>query len=88
LNISLLFKERGHFVVGHRLGKLVVYLVKLFEQVDRLLHTLFDNFADGFGFIEMRFLFEETNGEARRDNCLANEFLVDPGDYAEQRALA
>jgi hypothetical protein len=83
LNISLLFEQRSHLVVAHRFGELLVDLVELFQQVDRFLHALFDNLSYGPGFIEVRLLFEEADGEAGRNNCLTDELLVDAGDNSE-----
>ena len=61
LNFALLFEQRGHLVVGHRLGELLVDLLELLEQLDCFVHAFFDDLANGFGFIELRLLFEKAD---------------------------
>ena len=79
LHFALALEQLVHFVVGHLFGKLGVDLFKLFQQIDSFLHGLFDDFAHGSRVVDQRFLFEITDGVARRENRLAVELLVDAG---------
>jgi hypothetical protein len=52
------------------------------------LHTLLDDLSHGLARIELRFLFEKTDGEAGRNRRAALEFLIDAGENPKQRTLS
>ena len=80
LHFALPFEQRRHLVVRHLFAELRVDLFKLFQQIDGFLHGFFDNFAHGARVVDQRFLFEITDGEARRDDGFAVEVFIDAGE--------
>ena len=91
LNFSLSGDELLHLVrVLHdfRLGKFFVDGFKLFQQVSRCLHTFFNNLFNRLRFVQLRLLFEHTDGEREIGNHFALEFLVHAGDDPEEGGLA
>ena len=80
LHFALPLEQLVHLFVGHLFAKLGVDLFKLFQQIDSFLHGFFDDFAHGARIVDQRFLFEITDGVARRDDRLAVDLFVDAGE--------
>src|SRR5204863_9120823 len=87
LNLALAFEQLGHFVIGHGLAEFRVDLIKLAQEINNRLHTLFDDFPNRLARIKTRFLFEVANSKAGRYSRLALKFLIDAGKNPQQRAL-
>ena len=76
LHLALPLEQLVHLVVGHLFGELGVDLFKLFQQIDGLLHGLFDNFAHRARIIDQRFLLQIADRVARREHSLAVDLFV------------
>src|SRR5581483_9233098 len=86
LHLRLAIHQLVHVGVGIAEG--VVDLVEFLEQIDDGLHAFFDDLAHGLRQIELGLLLEHADGVAGREDGLADEVLVLPGEDAQQRRLA
>ena len=88
LNFALPVEKVVHLVVRHRFRELRIDLIEFPQQVDNRLDAFLDDLAHCFRWIELRLLFEQTDGKSRRYGGLALKILIDAGKDLQQRALA
>ena len=87
---TLPWRSRRSDISSSDIGSANLALISSYslQQIDDRLHALFDNLPDGLCWIELRLLFEEADREARRNSRLALKFLIDAGEYPQQRTLS
>ncbi len=88
LELSLLFEERVHLVVAHRLGELHADFLEALEECPRLRHRLFDIAENVLLRVEDGLLREVSNFQARERRAFALNLGVDAGHDAQKRTLA
>ena len=84
----LALDQRVHSIVIHRLGKSFVDRLVLFNQVHRILGTLFDYFAHGLARLELRFLFHIADTVAVHQVGAPFKLVVYPSHNAQHRTLS
>ncbi len=86
--LALPFDELVHLVVAHWFGELHIHLLVLFQHVHNLLHALLHHLLDGERVVELRLLWEITDGVAWSEDHLALIGLVEAGDDLQQRGFS
>jgi hypothetical protein len=86
LHLGLAFEQFVHVAVG--VGKGIVDLFELGEQIDDLLYPFLDHFAHRLALIQQRLLLQIADAVALGEDRLAVELLVDAGHDPQQGRLA
>ena len=70
-------------IVGIRFSEGFVDLIELFEEINNLLHTFFNNLLYGLVGIELRFLLQHSYRVTGRKHNVAVVVFIDTGNNAE-----
>ena len=85
---ALPLDELVHLVVAHRLSKFHIHLLVLLQHIHDLLHALLHHLLDSERVVELRLLWQITDGVAGREDHLALIGLVEAGDDLQQRGFS
>ena len=84
LNLSLPCQELVHLIVGHLLAEGFVYLVIFLKECNCLGNSLLNHFLHSLFRIQLRLLFQVSDGIAGSHHSLAVELLVHSGKYFKE----
>jgi hypothetical protein len=84
LDLALTFDECIHRIIIHRLGKLGIDLLELFEKVNGRLNRFFDCLFNRLTLVELGFLFEIPDRVPLRENNLTVKVLIGTRDDPQQ----